>query len=246
MNALLHFFDINETDVSVFRILTQMGSLPASSIALRLGVNRTTIFSSLKRLQEKELVHEIPKKGGSFFISLSEEQLQSLSLQKKKERDRQYEDFLQTIPLIYSDQAQGNHLPKVVFFEGEKGIITLFKRSLTISSVQHAFLTLERIPKSILNFLHNDFIIEKKEKGVFSKVLVPKCERSIKYQQLDTHANRVTKLVPEKTLFETEIIISGNTVSIIDFRNGGIGVFIESEYVANTMRSIFFLIWNSV
>jgi len=222
-----------------------MGALPASSIASRLGINRTTIFSSLKRLQEKDLVYALPKKGGTFFAVFDANQLEHNTKTKLKAQEQEYSQMIDMVKNLEQEKISGGILPKVTFFEGENGIISLFRKTLVPHSTQEAFLTLEKIPKKILQFLHSEFIEEKKSKHVFSKVLIPKNERSMHYQTLDKQSNRDTRFVQPSFHFETEIIIGSTFLALIDFKEGGLGVYIESVPLANTMKSIFHLCWET-
>lgn len=245
MFSLPDLLGINETDFQIFRFLITMGALPASSLATRLNINRTTIFSSLKRLQEKNLIYAIPKKGGTFFAVYDSHQLENNAKTQLKEQEHQYIQMIEMVKQLEEQKVSGGMLPKVAFFEGENGIISLFRKMLVPNTTQQAFLTLEKIPSKILNFLHSDFIEEKKEKNVFSQVLIPQSERSEHYQRLDTNANRETRFVPPQTKFETEIIIGASSLALIDFKEGGIGVYIESGPLCATMKAAFELLWNN-
>ncbi len=222
-----------------------MGALPASSIASRLGINRTTVFSSLKRLQEKDLIYAIPKKGGTFFAVFDSQQLEHNAKTKLKAEEQRCTQMIEMVKNLEQEKVSGGVLPKVAFFEGENGIISLFRKTLVPNTTQQAFLTLEKISPQILHFLQTEFIEEKKAKHVFSKVLIPKTQRTMHYQTLDTESNRETRFVPSSSMFETEIIIGQDSLALIDFREGGLGVFIESRPLTNTLRSVFQLLWDT-
>jgi hypothetical protein len=222
-----------------------MGALPASSIASRLGFNRTTVFSSVKRLQEKDLVYALPKKGGTFFSVFDAHQLEHNAKTKLKAEEQRYAQMIEMVKNLEAEKISGGVLPKVAFFEGENGIISLFRKTLIPNTTQKAFLTLEKISPKILHFLQTEFIEEKKKKHVFSQVLIPKTQRTIHYQTLDVESNRETRFVPKSAMFETEIIIGQNSLALIDFREGGLGVYIESTPLSHTLQSVFQLLWET-
>lgn len=245
MGTSQELLGINSTDFSVLTFLNTMGSLPASSLATRLGKNRTTIFSSLKRLKQKGLIYEIPKKGSTFFAVVEKDTIIQNAKSHLQSEEKKFENIVEFAHSLDLKKNSGGIAPKVAFYEGDEGIISLFQKTLTLGGEQKAFLTLEKIPKKILEYLQVDFIASKKEKKVSSQVLIPRSDRAEKYAKLNSTANRKTRFVDKDSPFETEIIICETAVVLIDFREGGIGVFIESESISKTLRSVFDIIWNN-
>lgn len=233
---------IAQKDYEIFTLLNELGALPASTVATRLHINRTTAFSALKRLIEKGLVFEVPSSPATLFAAIEPQQIID-----KAERDiaRQTRE-LSVLSLFAKElirkRGRGAAIPQLSFYEGEEGIISLFEKTLSLGKEQCAFLTLEKIPAKILKYLTHDYITQKKKKQVFSRVLVPQSARAKKYAALDESGNRETRFVPKDSPFETEILISGNTIVLFDFR-GPIGVCIESEALANTLKTVFELVW---
>jgi sugar-specific transcriptional regulator TrmB len=89
MKNLSSILGIPERDLVIFRLLNSLGAMPASSVASRLGMNRTTAFSALRRLGERGLVFEIPKKSGNYFSAVEPDRLlreaEKKSVRRKKE-----------------------------------------------------------------------------------------------------------------------------------------------------------------
>ncbi len=235
--------ELNNTDFTVLQFLNRMGALPVSSLAKRTDINRTTVFSSVKRLKQKGLIYEIPKKGVTFFAVVEKENIVRQAEEKLKNEQEKFQKILDFTATLEMEKNSLSIAPKVAFFEGEEGIINLFQKTLQKNAEQKVFLTLDKIPEKILHFLKTSFIETKKKKNVFSQVLIPQSERASFYSSLDQKDNRETRFVPENSLFETEIIISNNAVALIDFKEGGIGVLIESEGISKTLTTIFDMLW---
>lgn len=244
MNPLSDILGLSPRDFSIFRLLNSMGAMPASSVAVRLKMNRTTVFSALRRLIEKGLVYEIPRAGGKYFSAVAPREILRQAEERVEEEKRRIPLLSALVEDLSREQGQFGDRPGVSFFEGENGVISLFQKTLSLGTKQEAFLTLEKIPPEILRYLMSEYIAEKKRFGVMSRVLVPAGIRSEKYRQLDEEGNRTTRFVPENTAFETEIILSDSHVALIDF-HAPIGVLIESPSIAVTLRSAFDLLWNS-
>lgn len=234
---------ISERDFGIFRLLNAYGEMPASTVATRLKMNRTTVFSALRRLIEKGLVCEIPKKSVTWFAATEAEQILRRGKEHLEAEAERVAKLQELVSLLHQEQGLQSSRPRVSFYEGEEGIISLFAHSLQLAKKQCAFLTLEQIPPKILHYLQTGYITEKIAQKVTSRVLLPESARARKYARLDSEGNRTTRLVPTKTIFETEFVITDEQVALIDFASPGIGVLIESPQIARTMQSIFELVW---
>jgi len=71
-NLIKCSFELNKTDYDIFIFLiSKEKSMNANEIAGQIGLDRTTVQKSIKRLTEKELVLRIQKnlaKGGYIFV----------------------------------------------------------------------------------------------------------------------------------------------------------------------------------
>jgi sugar-specific transcriptional regulator TrmB len=235
---------VPERDIHIIRLLNSLGAMPASSVASRLNMNRTTISSALRRLVERGLVFRIPKKNGSYFSSVEPREITRQAEKKIHEEKKKLKVLSMFIRNLEAERGNEKGKASVSFFEGNNGIISLFQKTLLLGAKQSAFLTLEKIPKKVKNYLMGEYVREKKKIGVESRVLIPKSRRAEKYKSLDIYANRQTRFIPEKTIFETEIILCEQSTVLIDFHTS-IGVLIRSKSIAVTMHSTFELLWNS-
>jgi sugar-specific transcriptional regulator TrmB len=233
---------LTDRDYQIFCLLNAYGAMPASTVATRLQMNRTTVFSAMRRLIDKGLVFEIPKKGGSYFSAVEPNDLLRKGQQRVDDEEKRFSLLKTLSKQLEAEKGKAGNRPAVSFFEGENGIIALFQKTLTLGKQQEAFLTLDKIPKAILKYLVDDYIAEKRKQKVQSRVLIPDCPRARKYKTLDFEGNRETKFVPKGTAFETELVCCGDALALIDF-DGPIGVLIESKTIAATFRSTFELVW---
>ncbi len=236
---------ISERDFGIYRLLNSFGQMPASTVATRLQMNRTTVFSALRRLIDKGLVCEIPKKNVTWFAATDAEQIFRQGKERLQEETDRVANLQKIVAVLHQEKGLQSTRPGVTFYEGEEGIISLFAHTLTLSKQQCSFLTLEKLPPKILQYLQTDYIQEKITQHVTSRVLVPESERARKYCQLDSEGNRETRLLPRSTIFETEFVIAKNHVALIDFQTPAIGVLIESTRIAKTMQSVFELVWQN-
>lgn len=233
---------IAQKDYEIFTLLNELGALPASAVATRLHINRTTAFSALKRLIEKGLVFEIPSSPATLFSAIEPQQIIDRVKRDIARQTRELSVLSLFAKELIRKRGQGAAIPQLSFYKGEEGVISLFEKTLSLGKEQCAFLTLEKIPKKILQYLTHDYISQKKKKKVYSRVLLPESDRAKKYATLDSNGNRETRFIPKNSVFETEILLCEKSIALFDFR-GPIGVYIESEPLTKTLKTIFELLW---
>jgi sugar-specific transcriptional regulator TrmB len=201
MKNLSSILGIPERDLVIFRLLNSLGAMPASSVASRLGMNRTTAFSALRRLGERGLVFEIPKKSGNYFSAVEPDRLLREAEKKVLEEKKKFSMLTEFAKELETERNQDSARPAVSFYEGENGIISLFQKTLLLGSEQSAFLTLEKFPNKVKEYLMKDYIAQKKKRGVQSRVLIPESSRAKKYRSLDFEGNRETRFCSQRFYF---------------------------------------------
>lgn len=223
-------------------ILLWEGSLPASQIARRTKLNRTTSYGILKSLAEKGLVSRTSIGGVTRFQSIDPrllpdyiERMRSGLLERKKEIEG-------ILPQIISARTKKNIFPRIQFFEGIEGVKQAYedtlennqgKQLLDISGTDAIF---TRMDSEWL-----DYYLKKRTRlGIRCVDLAPNTEWSRRSKAVDKEVLRITKLIPAQFTFDTEIDIYDNKVGIFSYsEKEPIAVIIEDEAIANTMKTLF-------
>jgi len=245
INAFLTHQGLNEKDRQVYFDIHRHGPSFVSSIALRTGIDRTTVYAVIKRLLRRGILAQTKIKDIKAYLAVSPEvfadkiefQIESL---KKSHQDAKI--FAQSMSKI---QKHSFKKPNVTIFEGAESVRSLYEQTLERNEIQKCFLTIRQIPDSIKNFLTDTFIREKIKKEVRSKVLLKDGPHARKYQALDRRSNRETRLVKDLPVdLSSEIIVFGrNKIAIIDFNDNIYGLLIESRNLNRTLSAIFDLVW---
>jgi sugar-specific transcriptional regulator TrmB len=237
----------NEKDVQVYLDVFRHDQSFASSTALRTGIDRTTVYSVLKRLVKKGVLVEVTINDVASYMPVSPEiflqeidhKVDELKAQKK-------------IANLFVDQLQG--LKKSVFdkpdikiYEGVESVTALYERTLVKNGLQKVFTSLDSLPKGMSDFLKKRFIELKLKKGVVSKVIVDDTKFSKRYKSLDLTSNRKTVVVKNYPLdLHSEVILYGEQkVAIIDFHKQIYGIVIESATLYKSLEALFDYIWKT-
>lgn len=242
--TLIQLFDLNPKDADIYLDLLGHGDSVASTISHRTQIERTSVYSTLKRLTKKGLVSYHFENEVQHFTAVDPKTLKRLLDQEMTEAKAKSEEFYELLPQLTNLINKKTSSPLVQFFEGAEGVINLYELMLSTSTNHSAFLTVENLPPAIKPYLTQDYIQNKIKKGVTSRVLVSESVRAKRYKELDPTGNRESKLVPKEFLpFETEVIIGEKDLAIIDLKDRFFGIYLKSRSIRNTLQALFETLW---
>ena len=229
---------LDDKESLVYLSALELGEDTLAHIAKKAGVNRATAYYVVNGLVEKGLLAHSIQKGHKRIVASTPEKLYDVLAQKQT--------LLKSV--LPQLKALENSLvvkPKIQFFEGESGLVSLFLDNLSakdgIMSIagQHVFqdVVLKHIP---------NYIEQRKEKKIFLKMIVPDNATMQHWKSLDRDQLRQTLLISEVQFpFFVHIDIYNNKVAISSFKDN-MGLLIESRDIAHTLRSVFGFMWQSL
>lgn len=251
MSQLIESFlrnnDFNKKDKQIYLDVFQHGQSFASSIALRTGIDRTTVYSSLKRLLKKGVIVQTQMNEVKAYMAVSPEIFMD-NIERKIGDLESEKKMAGLFVKEMNDMKKSSFIePKIKIFEGDDAIMNLYSQTLEKGGLQKSFLTLDSFPIGLKDFLTKQFIELKKRRKVFSRVIVADGKRSERYKSLDNVSNRETKIVKGHPFqLHAEIILFGGTqVAIIDFNKQIYGMVINSETFYKTVETLFDFVWGS-
>ncbi len=237
----------NQKDIQIYLDIFKHGQSYVSSIAGRTGIDRTTVYSVVKRLLKQGIISQTKMNDVRAYMPISAEVFID-----KVDRDIDELKAQRKAASLFASEltklGRKSFLePKIKIYEGDNGVINLYEQTLKYSGDQQkSFLTIKSIPASLKKFLQQQFIESKKKKNVFSRVLIVDNKVSRNYKELDFKSNRETRLVKKHAfdLYSEIVLYGGKNVAIIDFHQQIYGLVIESETLFKTMEALFDLVWS--
>ncbi|QQR82937.1 hypothetical protein IPJ72_03855 [Candidatus Peregrinibacteria bacterium] len=131
IDQVLQNLGLTDKEPQVFISLLQLpGAQPASLIATRSGINRTTTYKALMSLVKRGLVTKTQRQGITcFFAEDPENRLKTLVEKQKEQLNQMSQVILKSIPLL---TMAGNeaYLPKIRYYEGIEGIKQIYEAIL--------------------------------------------------------------------------------------------------------------------
>lgn len=237
VEKLLELSGFSDKEIAVYLALLELGKGTVTEVARKSGVGRTHCYVILGELVSKELISVSGKEPKQEYISESpaklKEYLQKEFLQKKEV----YEKTMEIIPDLVSIHKTGNR-PRVRFYEGENGLKTVYEDTLTAKENIYAFSTYENM-HTVLPDYFPEYYKRRTEKNIFVYGITPRTPFSEIRQANDQKENRKLFLVPQPEFpIPTEIDVYDNKVMIASWLEK-LGVIIESQEIADSIKSIF-------
>lgn len=247
LNSALKSLDLNQKQIDTYLLLLQLGQSTASTLSNKLNINRTTLYSILKVMQQRGLVSNYKKESATFFSALSPDLLLEKSRRRLNEAQTFFNQIESIVPELKSIEQLYANSPKLKLYEGPAGIKGLYTQTLSSKEI-FAFIPLHTLPKPLHGFLTKEYIELRKKNKSFTHAIVDNSPFAEKYKSKDEESFRETRIIPYKKLpLDAEICLYGkNKIAIIAFTDELVGFSIESKSMYNTLLSIFKIVWNVV
>ncbi len=240
--------EIGLTKIEVEAYLTLLktaGAQPASILANRMNINRTTAYKALLNLSKLGLATKTMKHGIiCFFAEDPEDTLKTLIEDKKLKLHEVNKTILDALPSLTVGEENSTSLPKIRYYEGEEGIKQIYEMVLKEGVDYYRYGDIAKIYETLGDYV-DDYIKRRNKLGITAHAIMPYEKRSEELYKKDKEELRKALYIP-KELFpiEGEVRIFGNKVAIFSLRRESpIGVIIESDIVARMFKSIFMLTW---
>lgn len=232
----------SEKEAHVYLALLELGQGTVTKIARRAGILRTTTYDILSSLFEKGLVTLSGKEPRHQYVAESPERIKTYienELEKKREELRQAEaNLIPQLKSIYNISAR----PKVMFYEGTEGVEQVYEDTLTSKETIRAYANVNEMHAALPNYFPK-YYSRRTEKGIAIRTIIPANDAGKERAGKDAAENRESALVPaDKYYFSPEINIYDNKVMIASWKEK-LGIIIESQEIADAMKTIFELAW---
>ncbi len=228
-------------------LLRTPGAQPASIIATRANLNRTTVYKTLVKLVKKGLVTKTQRHGITcFFAEDPENRLKLLVEEREKQLGEMSQAMLEALPLLTMNEEDVDSLPKIRYYEGIEGIKQIYEAVLKEEKDQYRYGDITKIYEA-LGIYTDEYIKKRNELGFTTHAIMPFYEKDEKELKKNKREHREVLYIPHKLFpIEGEVRIFGNKVAIMSLRKESpIGVIIESKTIAKMFNSIYMLTWKN-
>ena len=226
-------------------LLKTAGAQPASVLANRMRINRTTAYKALINLSKLGLATRTMKHGIiCFFAEDPEDTLKTLIEDRKETLKEVNATILEALPSLIVGEEGSPHLPKIRYYEGIEGIKQVYEAVLKEGVDYYRYGDITKIYGTLGEFTE-DYIKRRNKMGITAHAIMPYHKRSEELYRKDKDELRKALYIPYDLFpIEGEVRIFGNKVAILSLKQDSpISVIIDSEVVARMFKSIFMLTW---
>lgn len=245
----LTLLGLSAMEITIYLDLLRLGNSPASLIARRLKINRSTCRYTLENLAKKRFIFQESRNGTYFFTAEDPEKILLLIQNEQQIIDEKENAVSQIIGDLKDLKNPHVHIPKVRFFEGVDGLIKMYEDVLEDEKTIHGYLhynELEFHPE-FNKFVQEKYIPRRIKTKNKSFMIFNNIESDKNYTKKDPDMNRVTMLVPQKDYpFKTCFHIYGNKIAFYSHLNDQYpsGVIIEHQVIKDDHFNLFKMAWN--
>jgi len=241
VDALLKTFDLTHKEAKVFLKVLELGSQPASQVARVCEMPRNTVRSILDVLVKKGLMIKTRRANTQYYATEKKENLlRALKLKKAK----QIEAIDTQIELLehYGDELNAHHWaksrPRITFYEGIAGLEKVYEDTLTAKSGLKSWASCSDLLEAMPAYF-TTYFKRRAKKGIPMRSIHPDEPVAREIMSHDTEELRESALVPKDRFYWTpEIQIYNNKINIASWKEK-LGIIIESEEIAEALRTIF-------
>lgn len=241
----LEQFGLSDKEAKVYKALLEMGQATAAELAIKSSIKRATTYVMLETLIAKGMISKIDKGSKTYFIIEDPLTLIKHIQEKKNDLDEQMTKAREIVPDLQMLFNLSRKKSIVRLLEGREGV-RILQKDVVSSKVKHfdnisnINLALDVYPSSA-NDHRQDFY--KKE---WTSRVIFTYNSSNAIPPLKGIKGEVRRyLAQEKFPVFADIMIYGSKVSMITLKHTLIGIIIDNEEIAATMRTLFGLAWEA-
>lgn len=250
IEELLTKAGFDSKEIKVYLAALSLGAAPASIIAKKAGIVRSTSYGILESLVQKGLASKSERSGVLWFIVDNPGLLRNYIQAQKDSLSEVEKDLEKHLPALKNLQKEYGFKPEVEFFEGAKGVAAAFESVLP---------DIKRMAKAnifLLAHAQTDKLIEvwpdfpkyarnRAKTGIKIKMLVSnERENGSNPQMKELHENYYeARYVPEKYIYKAGTNILDEKVILFDF-DQLVTIVIRNKPLAEMMRKLFEFTWD--
>ncbi len=231
-------FGLSENEIRVYIALLKAGESTAQTVAKHAKLPRTTTYHLLESLLQKGLVSFAVKETIKYFHSISPRKLVEILEDKK----RLVQDVLPELNALAETIKQK---PRVVLFEGTKGIKSVLEDTLEEDKVIYHYGDILSL-QNVLPYIFPHYIKKRVEKKISIKIICKREEPHTELLKTSKQELREFVFVPRNYIFKSSVFIYSGKVAILSLQKEPYyGIIIEDEDFYETQKNLFELLWKA-
>lgn len=241
LSTILKSFQLSEPEIRLFLKVVELGLQSASNIARVCEMPRNTVRSILDNLVKKGLMLKMNRAKTQYYATETKDNIIRLLKHRRLRMDEEIEKQIELVER-YGEELSARHWaqsrPKITFYEGLAGLEKVYEDTLTTKHGLRSWASYENLHEAMKGYPESYFK-RRAQKGIPMRSIHPETPLSVAAQARDKEELRQSALVPQKQFnWSPEIQVYNNKINITSWKDK-LGIIIESKEIADAMRTIF-------
>ncbi len=238
---------LTEKEAKVYLTLLTTGAQPASIVAKKAGLNRTTTYLTLEELKSKGLVNT-SNKGKLYLFQANDPSCLEKYIEGQKQNILKKEFLLQNnIPYIKRLVQNDTPKPKAETHEGFKSVQSMLLDLLKPSTEIYSYFNFEKLPANLRVFFEKDLFAKRIRLKIPIKIISDPSITSHKIYAQSQNPKFFSefKIIEDQKLDKGALFISENKTIMLNFENEHniFGNLIENTSCTKIIKQNFQRIW---
>ena len=234
-----------EREAAVYIALLQVDTASVIQIAAKTGINRSTVYTILDSLAEKGLVSEIRIGKKVHYQAEKPERLETYVEQQQLLLEEQSKRLKDIIPMLKTVSRETGERPVVKYIEGREGIVNSteeFFAGEEQADYAYFFYPTDLMNEALTEAERKHFHAIRMKKNIKGKILYTVSGEPL---ASDSMGDRF-RIDAERYPITCDIAIYRDRIRMNTMGKSLSGIFIRSQDIADTLRSIFNLAYDGL
>ena len=239
--------NLSPKEASVYLALLELGPQPASIVAKKVNLPRSTTAFHLEALAQKGFSDKILKGKSNIFSPIQPTEIRELLERRKAGLNHRIQELNDLLPEFQNIVSQFLPQSKISYFEGIDGLCKMVHLVLK-HDVPIYFISSHSFHPEINNYIRNVYVPQRKKMKSKCQMIVTKSDTAKDYLEDAGDLYDWIGYVEKKDEYEMEatIVIYENKVQFMYCKGENpLGILIENSYFAKTMLAIFMMLKNT-
>lgn len=243
LTSALEGVGFHEKKARIYLALLELGEGSVIEIAKKAGLKRTTVYNILPELLDAGYIRRMQKQKHNLFYV---EDVRDLK-RSVEEQERSIAAILPQLSAIHNVLPSKPHIS---FYEGHGGMRALYQDIL--DSVREgdtvlSFTGLADFHQLVPQEFSEWYIRERVKRKFRARIIAPESPTSQLWLANAPKELRDIRLITnEPFAFNADAEIYGDKVALLSYKEGFMGVIIESKEIAAMHRASFEVMWNAI
>lgn len=236
---------LDEKESKVLTVVVRLGSQPASVIAKNVKFDRTTTYRLLRQLCDRKILAHSQKNGITVFYLKKVSDIEDYLNNQKKRINELSAEFRELAPELLSLQGSIQEIPKIQIYEGHSQLETFYNDIVNHALEQNLLLIRilgsntfsQKLERKELGDIIENFKKNMAEKRIEADILIAQGNLTREWVS-ELHSLKDMETLPAAG-GATNVILVGDSVFMVSFRDFPVGLRIDHSDIAQTMHFLF-------